>query len=149
VSDFEQTPPNSDPAIPEPPAPEQSTPNFTTPPPPPPFAQPVDPQPNYQYAPPQPQPVQPQWQGLGSPFKDKWVAAVLAFFLGSLGIHKFYLGYKNEGIITLVITIVGSCCFGIGPLVMWIIAIIEGVRYVTLTQQDFEQSYVINRKGWF
>eukprot|EP01030_Chromulinospumella_sphaerica_P025156 gene25156-25278_t len=33
--------------------------------------------------------------------KNKIVAALLAFFLGWLGIHKFYLGKTNAGIIML------------------------------------------------
>jgi TM2 domain-containing membrane protein YozV len=88
-------------------------------------------------------------QGIGSAHKDKWAAAVLAFVLGFLGIHKFYLGYKNEGIIMLVVCIVGTPCFGLGPLVMMIVALIEAVKYITLTQQDFEYTYVIGSKGWF
>lgn len=37
-----------------------------------------------------------------------WVAAILlAFFLGSLGVHNFYLGYTKQGVIQLVLTILG------------------------------------------
>ncbi len=34
--------------------------------------------------------------------KDRTTAMLLCFFLGSIGIHKFYLGKKNDGIIYLV-----------------------------------------------
>ena len=40
-----------------------------------------------------------------APPKQWLVAALLAFFLGALGIHNFYLGYTAKGIIQLVLTI--------------------------------------------
>ncbi|MCL2339506.1 MAG: TM2 domain-containing protein [Actinomycetia bacterium] len=101
------------------------------------------PQPQY-YA--QPQPVR---QGWGSAKKDKWVAFFLAWFLGVFGIHKFYLGYKTEGMTMLLVSLIGSLCFGIGPMVMAVVAYIEAVRYVILTQEDFEATYVNGSKGWF
>jgi len=108
------------------------------------------PQPNYQYA---PQPAQSapssnRTAGIGSAYKDKWVAAVLAFTLGTLGIHKFYLGYKNEGLIMLLVSILGSCLAGAGAVVMLVFSMIEAVRYVILTQEDFERKYVFGSKGW-
>lgn len=42
--------------------------------------------------------------------KSKWVAVLLCFFLGSFGIHDFYLGYNKYGIIKIVLT----CCTGVG-----------------------------------
>src|SRR3989339_117497 len=45
--------------------------------------------------------------------KNKIVAAVLAFFLGWLGVHKFYLGYKKQGIIMAVIGGGGSILPGL------------------------------------
>jgi TM2 domain-containing membrane protein YozV len=94
------------------------------------------------------QPNGPAWS-IGSQNKDKWVAFFLAIFLGWLGIHKFYLGYKTSGIIMIVVSIAGSICAGLGLLIMEIIAIIEAVNYVIRTQEDFEQRYVYNEKAWF
>lgn len=119
--------------------------------------------PGYQYAQQQPYTQQPYAQqqyvppqtssrtaGIGSAHKDKWVAAVLAFCLGMFGLHKFYLGYKNEGIIMLVVSLVGGICLlGLGFFVMTVIAYIEAVKYVILTQEDFERTYVVGSKGWF
>ncbi len=42
-----------------------------------------------------------------TPPKSMVVAILLAFFLGTLGIHNFYLGYTQKGIIQLVLTLVG------------------------------------------
>jgi len=73
--------------------------------------------------------------------KDKkMVAGLLALLIGSLGIHKFYLGYTKEGIIQII----ASCCFGIG----WIIAIIEGIMYLTKSDEEFYETYIANQKGW-
>ncbi|MCH2176224.1 MAG: TM2 domain-containing protein [Lentisphaeria bacterium] len=45
---------------------------------------------------------------VAGPAKSKVVAIVLAFFLGSLGIHNFYLGYTKKGVIQLILGVV-SC----------------------------------------
>lgn len=74
------------------------------------------PQPGY---PPQgyPQPgyPQPQFQQPGYPVgyarKSKILAAVLAFFLGYLGVHNFYLGYKTRAFWQLGLFLAGCCLF--------------------------------------
>lgn len=57
--------------------------------------------------------------------KSKIVAAVLAFFLGWLGIHNFYLGYTGKGIVQLLLSTVGLLLFGLGPLIVGIWVLIE------------------------
>ena len=77
-------------------------------------------------------------------------AGLLAIFLGSLGIHKFYLGYNTPGFIMLAVTIVGSIfSLGIAGLAMVVISIVEGVLYLSKSQTEFEQIYVFNKKEWF
>lgn len=39
--------------------------------------------------------------------RNKTVAALFALFLGTLGMHKFYLGKKNAGLVYLICTIAG------------------------------------------
>ena len=80
--------------------------------------------------------------------KSKIVAGLLAICLGALGIHKFYLGYKNEGIAMLLGSLLGSLLI-IGPFVMNLISFIEGIIYLTKTDSDFETQYVLGHKGWF
>ena len=82
--------------------------------------------------------------------KNKLVAGLLGILLGGLGIHKFYLGYNKEGIIMLVVTLVGgTVTCGIGYGLVSIVGIIEGIIYLTKTDEDFEQTYVKNQKPWF
>lgn len=72
----------------------------------------------------------------------KLVAGLLAIFIGSLGIHKFILGYKKEGIIQLIASFV-TC--GIAT----IIPFIEGIIYLTKSDEEFYNTYQVGKKGWF
>jgi TM2 domain-containing membrane protein YozV len=78
--------------------------------------------------------------------EKKLVAGLLGIFLNCLGIHKFYLGYKKEGLIMLLVSLL-TC--GIGAVVMWPIGLIEGIIYLTKSDQDFVATYITGRKGWF
>ena len=66
------------------------------------------PPPAYQAPPYQQQgyPQQPGFQQSGYEQKSKIVAGILGILLGSLGIHRFYLGYTKIGIIQIVVTFV-------------------------------------------
>jgi TM2 domain-containing membrane protein YozV len=78
--------------------------------------------------------------------EKKVVAGILAILLGSFGIHKFYLGYNTPGIIMLLITVL-TC--GIGASVIGIIAIIEGIIYLTKSDEEFVATYINGKKEWF
>jgi TM2 domain-containing membrane protein YozV len=52
------------------------------------------------------------WYAGGS--KSKIVAALLAFFLGNLGIHSFYMGNKKKGFIQLGASVLGIVLLVIG-----------------------------------
>lgn len=57
----------------------------------------------------------------------KLVSGILAILLGWLGVHKFYLGYKVEGIIMLVCGLGGLLLCGFPTMAVSIIGIIEGI----------------------
>ena len=93
---------------------------------------------------------QPYYQQPVIATKDHVAAGLLGIFLGALGIHKFYLGYNTAGFIMLAVTILGSLfTFGLAGGVMWVIGIIEGILYLTKSQSEFEQMYVVNKREWF
>jgi TM2 domain-containing membrane protein YozV len=84
------------------------------------------------------------WKALGA---DKKIAAgICGIVLGSLGVHKFILGYTTEGIIMLLITLL-TC--GVGAMATSIIGIVEGIIYLTKSDEEFVRTYLQGRKGWF
>ncbi len=80
--------------------------------------------------------------------KSKTVAGVLAIFLGSIGAQKFYLGHAKEGVITILITVFGAAVF-VGPLVTGTIGLVEGIKYLVKSPEDFRQTYELEGKKWF
>ena len=74
--------------------------------------------------------------------EKKITAGVCGILLGAFGVHKFILGYTTQGIIQIVITI---CTCGIGG----IIGLIEGIIYLTKSDEDFVKIYIQGKKGWF
>lgn len=78
------------------------------------------------------------WKSMGA---DKKVAAgICGILLGAFGVHKFILGYTTEGVIQLIL---GFC--GIG----WVIGVIEGIIYLTKSDEEFVRTYIQNKRGWF
>ena len=77
--------------------------------------------------------------------EKKVPAGILAILLGALGIHKFYLGYTKEGVIMLLVSVL---TIGLAAWIMGIIALIEGILYLTKTDEQFVSTYVTGRKGW-
>lgn len=72
----------------------------------------------------------------------KILAGILGILFGSFGIHKFVLGYTKEGIIQLIATVVTCGVAGI-------IGFIEGIIYLTKSDEEFYQTYQVNKKPWF
>lgn len=60
--------------------------------------------------------------------KSKVAAGLLGIFLGSLGVHNFYLGYTGKAVAQLLITLL-TC--GIGAAVTSIWGLIEGILILT------------------
>ena len=126
-------------------------------------------QPGYQsggYAPPQPPPSYPgyaqqqgmsyqpagsggaDWQALGA--NKKMPAGLCGILVGGFGVHKFILGYQTEGIIMLVAWVVGlilTC--GIASAAVSVVGIIEGVMYLTKSDEEFVRTYIQNKQAWF
>jgi len=114
------------------------------------------PQPDYQ-APFQPgyEPIQPPTPFYSQPPIQDWkqagadkkiVAGILGIVVGGLGIHKFVLGYQKEGLIMLLVSVLS--CFTLAG-VMHIIGIVEGIMYLTKSDEEFVRTYIQGQKGWF
>ncbi|MEO8233909.1 MAG: TM2 domain-containing protein [Flavobacterium sp.] len=72
----------------------------------------------------------------------KVLAGIMGILFGGLGIHKFILGYTQEGIIQIVVSIVTCGIFSI-------VGFIEGIIYLTKSDEEFYQTYQVGKKGWF
>jgi TM2 domain-containing membrane protein YozV len=86
----------------------------------------------------------------------KLPSALLAIFLGGLGIHKFYYGATNAGLVMLICTLAGGALSfltcgitAILPSVMGVIGFIEGIIYLTKSDSDFYNRYQIMHQPWF
>jgi TM2 domain-containing membrane protein YozV len=93
--------------------------------------------------------------GVNPGVKSKVAAGVLGICLGAFGIHKFYLGRTTPALIMLGATIVGICggAVIVVPIIfafgMSVIGVIEGIIYLTKTDEEFEQIYVVQGRDWF
>lgn len=58
--------------------------------------------------------------------KTKLVAGLLGIFLGSVGVHKFYLGDSKAGVIRIVVTVVTCGIGGIWGLIEGIMILANG-----------------------
>lgn len=77
---------------------------------------------------------------------NKVPAGICGILLGGFGVHKFILGYTGAGIIMLLVSVVS--CGTVYP-VMHIIGLIEGIIYLTKTDDEFVRLYVDGQKEWF
>lgn len=64
--------------------------------------------------------------------KDRITTALLAFFLGGLGLHKFYLNKPIQGLLYILF------CWTFIPL---IISFIEGIIYLFMSDKRFQEKY--------
>jgi TM2 domain-containing membrane protein YozV len=90
----------------------------------------------------------------------KIAAGICGLLLGGFGVHKFILGLNSAGTIMLcctlgswLITLV-TCGFGgiIGipvSLTVSVIGIVEGIIYLTKSDAEFYQLYIVQKKQWF
>lgn len=70
----------------------------------------------------------------------KIAAGICGILLGAFGVHRFILGDVTGGIIRILLSFV---CLG------GIIGLIEGIIYLTKSDQEFYQTYMVEKKAWF
>jgi len=80
------------------------------------------------------------------PESKRVLAGVLGIVLGVFGLHKFVLGYTTQGIIMLLISVLS---FGILAGLSGLIGLVEGIVYLTKSDQEFIEIYQKNQKFWF
>ena len=68
--------------------------------------------------------------------RNKYIAAIIAFFFGYLGAHKFYLGKHGQGILYLIFFCIS-----------WIPALIDMVILLAMSDDDFDAKYNLSTEG--
>ena len=74
---------------------------------------------------------------------------MLAIVLGGLGVHKFYLGRTGEGVGMLIVGLSGLFLFLVPLIATTAIGIAEGISYLTKSDEEFYQLYIVKQKGRF
>lgn len=89
-------------------------------------------------------------------FAGKKIAAgICGILLGGFGVHKFILGFNSAGAIMVSVYLLGivfGACLVIpiaGAIAMQVIGLVEGIIYLTKTDEEFYQIYAIERRQWF
>lgn len=96
------------------------------------------------------------------------IAGLLGILLGGLGVHKFYLGLNTPGALMLGVSVgvwivalfLGLITLGLGLLLtlplaaliagaVAVVGLIEGVLYLTKSDEAFYREYVLGRRPWF
>ncbi|MDV6373065.1 TM2 domain-containing protein [Deinococcus arenicola] len=104
---------------------------------------------------------------VGDVAQKRLITGLLAIFLGSLGVHKFYLGLNTQGIMILganigvwiLALLVGLLTFGFGLLItvplagvvssaLCILGLVEGIIYLTKSDANFGREYLVGKKPW-
>jgi TM2 domain-containing membrane protein YozV len=68
--------------------------------------------------------------------RNKYIAALIAFLIGPLGIHRFYLGRTGSGIAMVLLS-----CTIVGLLLTVPWALIDMIRYLVMSDREFEERY--------
>ena len=71
--------------------------------------------------------------------KSRGIAGLLALLMGAFGLHYFYIGKTNAGILFLLASLLTCGALGV---VTQIISIIQAVLFFTSSQEEFEQRWV-------
>lgn len=68
--------------------------------------------------------------------RNKYIAALIAFLIGPLGIHRFYTGRTGSGIAMLLLS-----CTVVGLIVTVPWGFIDMIRYLVMSDREFAQRY--------
>ena len=84
----------------------------------------------------------------------KIIAGICGILVGYFGVHKFVLGYNKEGGIMLGVSLAGMVlsCFVLpifATFAMGVIGLIEGIMYLTKSDEEFVATYITGSKPWF
>ena len=70
------------------------------------------------------------------PLKKRGIAITLAFLLGIMGVHNYYLGHKTKFYVQFCVVIIS---FGLLGLIVWPWSIVEG--FIILFNKKYKDGY--------
>ncbi len=73
--------------------------------------------------------------------KKRIIMGIIAILVGSLGVHKFCHGSWGWGIVYILLSLIG-CILILPLLVTCILSIVEGVRYLLMDDEEYNQKYI-------
>lgn len=79
---------------------------------------------------------------------NKIALGVISILLGTLGIHWFILGNWMRGLLYLLITIL-LCWTVLAPVVIQVLALVEGIVLLSMSDEKFETVKQNKGKGLF
>lgn len=88
-------------------------------------------------------------------YSKKITAGICGIIFGGLGVHKFILGLSTPGAIMLASNVVGIsgaffCCIPIFlPLISVAVGFVEGIIYLSMSDEDFYEKYAVKKQEWF
>jgi len=94
----------------------------------------------------QPPSINPYSSSVEARASNKVAAGICGILLGGIGIHKFILGYTGAGLIMLLGSVL-TC--GLAYPIFHLLGLIEGIVYLTKSDEEFVRIYVDGRKEWF
>ena len=71
--------------------------------------------------------------------KNKTVAALLAIFFGTLGVHKFYLNRSSAGVFYIFLTFVMYNVYRLP--ISFFLSIIDAIRLFSMSEEEFDNKY--------
>jgi len=71
--------------------------------------------------------------------KNRGVAILMAFFLGTFGVHKFYLSNPGAGIFYIMLLMFTRGLFGFG--ITTLLGFFDGIRLLMMSQREFDRAY--------
>jgi TM2 domain-containing membrane protein YozV len=74
--------------------------------------------------------------------EKKVTAGICGILLGAWGVHRFILGDAAGGGIRIALTLITCGAAGL-------IGLIEGIIYLTKSDEDFVREYITEGKKWF
>src|SRR5690606_25590470 len=68
-------------------------------------------------------------------YKNKNLAALLAFFGGIVGLHRFYLGQNGKGFMMIILSVLTMGVLGS------IIGVIDSIAFLSMSEEKFDFKY--------